>query len=194
MFHRSDQLLENWPQHRDESLRSIKRPLSSSFKWSSTSPRAAVKPRKKKTHQVQFSESSQLHLYERPPISLLQSLSYTLEDRDEFGMDALQDGRRIKNLIAAAPPSSAAESLKFLLQENIISRDELIGIDHFILGKPTRVAKTRKHHAAVVLRKQQEQRHQHQKLEDAALTLGKFAEQSSHKSTQNALVRAAMAA
>lgn len=105
------------------------------------------------------------------------------------------EGNRIKNLIASAAPESAAESLKFLLKENIITLDELIGIDNFVMGKSSRVTKIRKRHSAAVLRKQREVRLQAQTLqEDAALILGRFAEQSSHKSTQNALVRAAMAA
>lgn len=109
-------------------------------------------------------------------------------------MEAILEGNRIQNLIASAPPASATESLKFLLKENIITLDELIGIDNFVMGKPTRVSKIRKRHSAAVLRKQREVRLQAQTLqEDAALSLGRFAEQSSQKSTQNALVRAAMA-
>jgi len=71
----------------------------------------------------------------------------------------------------------------------------LIGIDNFIMGKPTRVTKIRKRHSAAVLRKQKEVRLQAQTLlqEDTALILGRFAEQNSQKSTQNALGRAAMA-
>lgn len=149
----------------------------------------------KESHQVRFSEASQLHLYERPPISLLQSLSYSTDDRDKFGMEAILEGNRIQNLIASAPPASATESLKFLLKQNMITLDELIGIDNFIMGKPTRVTKIRKRHSAAVLRKQKEVRLQAQTLlqEDAALILGRFAEQNSQKSTQNALGRAAMA-
>jgi TnpA family transposase len=105
-------------------------------------------------------------------------------------MDAILEGNRIQNLIASAPPASTTESLKFLLKENMVTLDELIGIDNFIMGKPTRVRKIRKRHSAAVLRKQREVRLQQ---DDAALILGRFAEQNSQKSTQNALVRAAMA-
>jgi hypothetical protein len=85
-------------------------------------------------------------------------------------MEAILEGNRIQNLIASAPPASATESLKFLLKE-------------------------KKRHSAAVLRKQKEVRLQAQTLlqEDAALILGRFAEQNSQKSTQNALGRAAMA-
>lgn len=181
----NDHLLETWPHCRPppslkRKANSSRRPAAKSFKES---------------HQVRFSEASQLHLYERPSISLLQSLSYSSDDRDKFGMEAILEGNRIKNLIASAAPESAAESLKFLLKENIIALDELIGIDNFVMGKSSRVTKIRKRHSAAVLRKQREVRLQAQTLqEDAALILGRFAEQSSHKSTQNALVRAAISA
>ena len=87
-------------------------------------------------------------------------MTYTKDDRDEFGKDTLLEGLRIKNLVDTAPPISTAESIKYLLRHDSISRAELIGIEHFILGKPSRVQKIRKHHAAAVLWKQQELQHQ----------------------------------
>ena len=186
----NDHLLETWPHRRDESQRRPCRPPPSLKRKANNSRRPAVKSIKE-SHQVRFSEASQLHLYERPPISLLQSLSYSTDDRDKFGMEAILEGNRIQNLIASAPPASATESLKFLLKE----LEKLLAIDNFIMGKPTRVTKIRKRHSAAVLRKQKEVRLQAQTLlqEDAALILGRFAEQNSQKSTQNALGRAAMA-
>ena len=145
-----------------------------------------------KSHRVRFSDASQLHVYERHSISLLRSLAYKKEDRDEFGKDALVEGLRIKQLIAMSPCDSTAESLKFLLQESILSKDELVGIEHFFHGKPTRVVKVRKQHSDAVLKKQWEQRHQ--KLDDPVIDLGKFAQKSSHKSTKSARIRAAVAA
>ena len=184
---------DHLPHCRDESQRRPYRPPPS-LKRKANNSRRPVAKSFKESHQVRFSEASQLHLYERPPISLLQSLSYSTDDRDKFGMEAILEGNRIQNLIASAAPASTTESLKFLLKENIITLDELIGIDNFIMGKPTRVRKIRKRHSAAVLRKQREVRLQAQTLqEDAALILARFAEQNSQKSTQNALVRAAMA-
>ena len=180
-FPSRNSLIEHWP-----------KPVPSSLKCSSADDAPTCSSSIKKSHQVRFSESSRLHTYQRAPISLLRSLTYTKDDRDAFGRDAFLEGIRIKNLITDAPLDSASESIKFLVEEKIVSRHEFIGIDHFILGKPTRVHKIRKHHAAAVLWKQQEQ--QEQKLEDPVIYLGKFAEKSSLKSTQNAQVRAAMAA
>jgi hypothetical protein len=119
-------------------------------------------------------------------------LAYKKEDRDEFGKDALVEGLRIKQLIATSPCDSTAASIKFLLQENILSKAELVGIEHFFIGKSTRVVKVRKQHSDAVLKRQSEQRHQ--KLDDPVIDLGKFAQKSSLKSTQRATIRAALAA
>jgi hypothetical protein len=178
---RRDTLLEHWPERKSSVT-------ITSFDSRETDEAAAASS----CHCVDFSESSQLHMYEREPMSLLRSLAYTKKDRDEFGKDAFLEGNRIKNLIAAAPPESTAESIKYLLRHDVISREELIGIEHFILGKPTRVVKIRKLHAAAVLWKQLEQRHE--KHENPALNLSKFAEKSSLRSTERARIRAAMAA
>ena len=183
---RRDTLLEHWP----------KRKSSTTFASfdSEEVDVASVRNKRHRHHlrSVHFSETSQLRVYERESKYLLRSLTYTKDDRDEFGKDALLEGLRIKNLVDTAPPISTAESIKYLLRHDSISRAELIGIEHFILGKPSRVQKMRKHHAAAVLWKQQEL--QHQKLEDPALNLGKFAQSSSLKSMQRARIRAAVAA
>eukprot|EP00986_Skeletonema_menzelii_P004787 scaffold1675_cov146-Skeletonema_menzelii.AAC.19 len=141
---------------------------------------------------VGFSETSQLYVYERESMSLLRSLSYAKKDYDKFGKEALLEGLRIQNIIATTPSphNSNAESVKYLLHHDIISREELLGIEHFILGKPSTVLKIRRLHAAAVLWTQQEL--QHQQLEDRALNLGKFAQSSSLRlrSTQGARIRA----
>jgi hypothetical protein len=179
---RRDTLLEDWPRRKSSIM------TSSSF--DSDSLQGATH----KSHRVvRFSDASQLYVYERHSISLLRSLAYTKENRDEFGNDALAEGLRIKQLIAMSPCcDSTAESLKFLLQENIISKAELVGIEHFFHGRSVRVAKVRKQHSDAVLKRQWEQRHR--KLDDQVIDLGKFAQKSSHKSTKSAIIRAAVAA
>ena len=181
---RRDTLIEHWPKR--ESM------TYTSFDSGADDASAANMRNRRHFRVVDFSEASHLHVYERESMYLLRSLTYTKDDRDEFGKDTLLEGLRIKNLVDTAPPISTAESIKYLLRHDSISRAELIGIEHFILGKPSRVQKIRKHHAAAVLWKQQEL--QHQKLEDPALNLGKFAQSSSLKSMQRARIRAAVAA
>ena len=142
---------------------------------------------------VTYSETSRLYTYQRAPISLRGRLFYSKRDRQRFGKDAFVEGVRIKNLIAASSQDSAAGSIKDLLRRNIISRDELIGIEHFVLGGPLRVQKIRKLHATAVLRKQEELRQCPKSSEERALSLCIFAESNSLLSKENARVRAAMA-
>ena len=144
--------------------------------------------------QVDFSETSRLYVHKRESPSLLRSLSYTKKDYDEFGREAMLEGLRINDIISTVPQDSTAESIKYLLEHDIISREELVGIEHFTLGKPSAVLKMRKLHAAAVLWKQQEL--QDQKVEDPVLGLAKFAQSSSIslRSSQNARIRAGRAA
>jgi len=182
---RRDTLLEHWPKRKS---------VIDSFDSDEDDATSASISNKRRHHvrSVDFSSSSHLHVYERESMYLLRSLAYTKDDYDVFGKQALLEGFRIKNLIADAPHDSEAKSIKHLLRHDIINKEELIGIEHFILGKPSRVYKTRKHHAAAVLRKQQEQ--EDQQLADPALNLGNFARSNSLRSSQKAIIRAAMAA
>ena len=105
------------------------------------------------------------------------------------------EGFRIKKLIAAAAYDSDIESIKYLLRQGIIHKDEVIGIEHFILGEPSHVIKRRERHAAAVLWKQHEQQQQeYHHAQDPALQLGEFARSISRRSLQRGRIRAAMAA
>eukprot|EP00573_Skeletonema_grethae_P000238 CAMPEP_0201686608 /NCGR_PEP_ID=MMETSP0578-20130828/988_1 /ASSEMBLY_ACC=CAM_ASM_000663 /TAXON_ID=267565 /ORGANISM="Skeletonema grethea, Strain CCMP 1804" /LENGTH=212 /DNA_ID=CAMNT_0048170679 /DNA_START=62 /DNA_END=700 /DNA_ORIENTATION=- len=180
---RRETLLENWP----------KRKLSTaSFDSEEEFHFAPDSNKRRQPRSVRFSETSQLRVYERQSMYLLRSLAYTKEDRSEFGKAALLEGFKIRRLITSAPPESTTGSIKFLLDKGIINRGELVGLEHFYLDKPTNVVNRRKRHAAAVLWKQQEL--QHQQLDDQGLSLGKFAQSSSRRSTQRARIRAAMAA
>ena len=180
---RRDTLLEHWPRRE-----------SSVISFDSDEDDEVASGSDKRLHRklrtVQFSESSQLYVYERESMYLLKSLAYTKEDRNDFGKDALLEGFRIKNLIAAAPHDSVTDSIKYLRHQGVISKEELIGIDHFVLG--SNVKRTRERHSAAVLRRQEEQ--QGQQLDDPALKLGEFARSSSLRSSKRARIRAAMAA
>ncbi len=160
---RRDTLLEHWPRRKSS--------IANSSSWSDEEDGAH------KSNTVRFSDASQLYVYERHSISLLRSLAYKQEDRDEFGKDALAEGLRIKNLIAMTQCDSTAESLKFLLQENLLSKAELVGIENFFHGKSARAAKVRKQHSNAVLKRQLEQcRHN---LDNRVIDLSKFAQKSS---------------
>ena len=184
---RRDTLLEHWPKRKSS---------IASFDSEEEEEEDVISMRNKRCQPIRlsfhFSESSQLYVYERETMCLLRSLSYIKEDYEKFTKDALLEGLRIKSLIATAPQDSDAGSIKYLLRNGIISKDEVIGIEHFILGKPSRVRKIRKQHVAAVLTRQQEQ--QYLRIEDPALSLGEFAQSSSHRSMQSAEIHTAMAA
>mmetsp|Transcript_19833 Transcript_19833/g.28245 ORF Transcript_19833/g.28245 Transcript_19833/m.28245 type:complete len:219 (+) Transcript_19833:94-750(+) len=188
---RRDTLLEHWPKRKSSIVSFDSEEVEIDDTISMRNKRQMIR------RSVHFSETSLLFAYERESMYILRSLTYTKKDYDKFSKDALLEGLRIKSLITAAPHDSDASSIKYLLRQGIISREEVIGIEHFILGKPSRVPKIRKQHAVAVLWKQQEQQQQQQqrqKIEDPALSLGKFAQSSSRRSMQRARIRAAMAA
>jgi hypothetical protein len=148
--------------------------------------------------RVNFSEHSKLHPYERDD-EYLKNLAYTKDDRDEFGAQASLEAKRIKDLITTAPPDSVKDSIKCLLQNGIITKDELVGIDHLILDKGKKIVQKRREHSAAVLWKQYEQKQKQQfkqesEADHSTIALGRFAEQSSLKlkSTRNAIVRATL--
>ncbi|KAK1746247.1 hypothetical protein QTG54_002854 [Skeletonema marinoi] len=123
-----DTLLEHWP----------KRTTTFASFDSVEVDVASVSSKRHRYHlrSVHFSETSQLHVYERESKYLLRSLTYTKDDRDEFGKDALLEGLRIKNLVATAPPESTAESIKYLLRHDLLRPVEPVGIEHFFLTSP----------------------------------------------------------
>jgi hypothetical protein len=146
--------------------------------------------------RVNFSEHSKLYPYERDD-EYLKNLAYTKDDRDKFGAQATLEANRIKDLITTAPPDSAKDSIKYLLQNGTITRDELVGIDHLILGKRVKIIQRRREHSAAVLWKQYEQKQEQQlnhenEADHSTIVLGRFAEQSSLKSTRSAIARATL--
>ena len=117
-------------------------------------------------------------------------MAYTAEDRDAFGVEAYLEMCRIKDLVASAPQESSTDSLKSLLKDKSILIEELVGIEHLVIGSPTTVKRVRREHSNAVLRKQREQQMQ---AEDPT-SLAKFAKKLSRKSCHSARARAAMAA
>jgi hypothetical protein len=153
---------------------------------------------------VHFMEFSKLHIYEKDDLNLKKNMAYSSMDCDMFKADAMIEAHRIKDLIRNSPPDSVKESIKYLFKSNFITRDELVGIDHLVLRERAHILKVRRDHMMAVLWKQHEQRQQQQKQQqrqrpqpaegDFAIELGKFAAQSSFKSTRVAIARATLGA
>ncbi len=143
--------------------------------------------------RVFFSETSTLNIYEGYRGDLHRSnISYSPQDRDTFHAEATQEADRIKVLLITAPQQSRADSLKYLLKNNFVSREELIGIEHMALEDSNR-SEIRMSHSMAVLRKQQEQQQGHASFRDPAIALGKFARKNSLESRNRARARAALA-
>ena len=145
---------------------------------------------------VNFSEFSSLYHYDSDDL-YSKTKSYSKKDCQIFSAQVMVEAHRIKRLIYNSPPSSAKESIKYVLRNNIVTSDEVVGIDHLIIGRRSSVLQVRRDHMTAVLWKQQEQRrrrqHQQPQIEENSLIeLGKFAEHSSLKSTHSAIARATL--
>lgn len=152
----------------------------------------------KPKHHVSFSTMSKVHLYKKDKL-YSRNVAFSKEDCDEFSARALYDADRIRRLIITVPPPSAsfAGSIKYLLRNNIITAEELVGIEAMILYGPSRVFKVRRKHCKAVLKRQKEQRLkvQQQQLtlqDDPSVALGKFARKNSDESRRRARARAAV--
>jgi hypothetical protein len=160
---------------------------------------------KPKQRHVSFSTMSKVHLYKKDKL-YSRNVAFSKEDFDEFSARALYDADRIRRLIITVPPPSAsfASSIKYLLRNNIITAEELLGIEGMILYGPSRVFKVRRKHCKAVLKRQKEQRlkvqqqqqqQQQQQLtlqDDPSVALGKFARKNSDESRRRARARAAV--
>jgi len=182
---RCEGLLEDWPR-RASSLASEADDHAHDAASNSDS---AAQP------SVNISKSSRLYVYYEDDLYCMNK-AYSRRDREIFGAQAMIEANRIKTLIYTSPSASVKESVKYLLQNNIVTIDEMVGIDHMIIGRRTAVLQVRRDHMMAVLRKQQELRglqQQHTQLEeDSLIALCKFAEQSSLKSTHSAIARATL--
>lgn len=135
--------------------------------WLHMHAKSELKPK------VSFSKVSTLFVYETGETPK----SYSKRDQDFFGVEALREALRVKELIAQSPPESTKESLRFLLKNRSLAIEEMVGIENAILGQGTHTIK--KLHAKTVLQKQREQR---QNPEDAAENMASVARESSLKS------------
>jgi len=136
--------------------------------------------------KVSFSKVSTLFVYETKGET---PKSYSKRDQDFFGVEALREALRVKELIAQSPPESTKESLRFLLKNRSLAIEEMVGIENAILGQGTHT--TKKLHAKTVLQKQREQQ---QNPEDAAENVARVARESSLKSLLRARACAVFAA
>lgn len=153
--------------------------------------------------QVTFSERSSMHVYRLDP-SYAATKSYGREERKSFGTAALREAIRIKRLVIGCTPtdgtSTTKDAFKHLLKNNVIALEEIVGIEHMVLGKSaSKLLRERQDHSRAILLEQRRMecsRRGSKTLEgnDTCETLGRFSALRSSKSVKRARIRAAMAA
>jgi|EP00985_Skeletonema_marinoi_P004089 hypothetical protein len=180
-------LLEDWPRSSSSSIEEAEQFEVDEVNIDTNTMPAEPEP----NTRVSFSETSMLRVYERDEA---YTKAYSKVDYDLFKCSMLLDARRVKKLISRAPPESTIDSVKFLFENNIIDIADIVGIEHYVLGKGGFVLKARKLHAKKVLQQQHEQQQQHHQPDDPTESLAKVAKDSSHQSAHHARIRAAVVA
>mmetsp|Transcript_550 Transcript_550/g.1173 ORF Transcript_550/g.1173 Transcript_550/m.1173 type:complete len:241 (+) Transcript_550:98-820(+) len=144
--------------------------------------------------QVTISDQSRMYIYNSDPF-YTRKKSYTKAERTNFTSETLSEVVRIKRLIMSTPGASTTDSFKYLLKNNIISLEEMVGIEHLILCRSMpKLLKERQDHVRAVLMEQERQRVKRTVQEDPTETLREFSWTRSIRSAKKARIRAAMAA
>jgi hypothetical protein len=117
-------------------------------------------------------------------------MSYSAADRNRFQAEAVQEASRIHMLTSSLPvPTGVA--IYNLIENNLLSKEELIGIEHLIgQGTALPVYCERHSHTNAVLRMQKEMQ---KKNVTNAEVLAQFARTRSSKSSKRASMRALLA-
>jgi len=101
---------------------------------------------------VRFADRSDLFVYDYCP-TYRQTKSYTPLDKKIFQETMIAESKRIKKLMVATKQSSAKDAMKHLLKSSTVSIDEIVGLEHMVLGKstPSRAKKERFDHSREIL-------------------------------------------
>jgi hypothetical protein len=103
-----------------------------------------------------------------------------------------QEGLRIQHLVSSCPPTKSGNVIRHLVELNVLSMYELIGIEHLV-GKnaPARLLHERRAHSTIVLKAQKEM---HRRKDMCFDEVAMVAVASSSRNSQKARLRAALAA
>lgn len=199
-----DDILEDWPNRRGLAA-------PNAFDWESLSNRlddSTFQPPPTPPHRrrVVFSERSSMQMYYPDPC-YRRDKAYSKAEQQSFSSEALQDAIRIKTMVMSSnkATSNPRASFKHLIKNKCISLEEIIGIEHLVLGKSAaKLVEERQAHARAVLFEQHRMlRKQSSKMPLPAHNalsskiekkLGEVSAQRSRKSAKRARIRAAMAA
>lgn len=144
----------------------------------------------KQKKQVSFAKYASLHIYNCSLTYRSTMMSYSAADQKAFQAQALQDGLRIGQLIAASTLDTGA-AIHRLFERNIISCEDLIGIEHLISDRAIMAVRDkRKTHVQLVLGLKEEVQ---KKNGERVKLIVKALKVSSSKSAKKAQLRAILA-
>jgi hypothetical protein len=150
---------------------------------SSKSPDAPIK-------RVSFTQFCDVQVYE---VNRSHRKSYSPEDDRRFEVGAYIDAIRIRKAIATHPGITVRNPIKQLIELNILSADELVGLEQKIADVSGRKRAIEiRAHVAFLLEIQDEIREKNEEVDAEKLSLAAII--SSSKSTRMARARAALAA
>ena len=196
-----DDILEDWPNRRGLAA-------PNAFDWESLSNRlddsTFQPPPPHRRRRVVFSERSSMQMYYPDPC-YRRDKAYSKAEQQSFSSEALQDAIRIKTMVMRnKATSNPRASFKHLIKNKCISLEEIIGIEHLVLGKSaSKLVEERQAHARAVLLEQHRMLRKKSILplpaHDAMSSkiekkLGEVSAERSRKSAKRARIRAAMAA
>jgi hypothetical protein len=196
----SDELLEDWPYRisdysaNSHDLRLLYNTPTDSQDW-----RSLYKALRQR-HRVTMSERSSMQFYDLDP---MYAKSYSKEDCKRFSKESMLEAIRIKKLLLSwtPPGASTKETLKYLIENDIIPSEEIRGIEHLVLCKSSaQLLQVRQDHINAVLSMQHRMvlasdPAKQAKMEcDRAEKLASFSASRSSRSAKYARIRASRAA
>ena len=146
-----------------------------------------------------------MQVYHLDPL-YAKTKSYTKEDRAAFSSEAVLAAIRIKRKVVAtssSPNMTTKAAFKHLLKNEVISLEDIVGIEHLVMGRSAaRLPQDRKEHAQAVLREQMRHKRSLFKRNTSGMRqddttaekLSDFSSVRTAKAVKRARIRAAMAA
>lgn len=213
LTNRIDELLEDWPRQLRQGSPSYCQDvtpnlqdwqsLSQSLSSSSDSPSHPLPSQsspRNRCRGVTFSAQSSMRVYHPDP-HYMKTKAYTKKERQLLSKEAISDALRIKHLMLSFSSSHdvmssshsntssrsdvAKSTFKYLIKHNIISLEEIVGIEHLVFSRsPLKIVKERKEHARVVLKEQYRMLRSMHNMSKTAATSASHEEQASTKVIQ----------
>lgn len=141
------------------------------------------------TKKVAFATYSELQVYRLDPVFESRK-SYTSSERKAFRAQALHDAFYIQRLMENCP-YEGGHAMNYLIERNLLSPEDLLGIEDLITGAE-KITVERRRYAKYVMKTQLELKKT--QASDADLKLAYVAAAKSMKAFEKARLRAALAA